>query len=122
MLLAGALLAGCLHGGVRHDYIVAVAGALVDGVKQEPIAGTRVTVKVGDEVIYDGVTDEAGALDFTYRYSTGPKRQGDGAPQPITVYFHVDAGDFGVVEIPVTLSGKTGQVTLGKIQLGPAGG
>lgn len=118
LLLTG--LTGC----VRYDYRVDVSGALVHGQTNEPIEGRRVVVKVGESVIYDGYTDSEGMLSFTYEGSV-PRRGGHQSPrgdgEAITVVFQVETGSFGVVDVPVTLGRTTDVVSLGELQMGPAG-
>jgi len=127
-ILGGGLalaLAGCVHLSTRHDYAVSVRGILVDGEEDQPVEGLHVIVKAGDTVIYDGFTDSAGNLSFTYERSREHRRrsQGKGAGrEPITVLLQVKAGDFGVVEVPLTLGDRTEKVTLGEIQLRPIEG
>lgn len=119
LVLFAAMAGGCVHGTVPHDYVVDLRGTLMDGTKNRPIEGARVTVKVGDKVIYDGRTDGDGALAFTYR--TRVYRQSACVePQEsvgVTVTFEVDAGRHGVVTVPVTIGEKTDVVRLGEIRL-----
>lgn len=114
-------LGGCLHAQTRHDYDLSVRGTLIDGPGGKVIDGLHVVVKVGDEVIYDGYTDAAGELEFTYSTSLY-KSPGELKNEPVTVIFEVQAGDFGTVEVPVTFGGETNFITLGRILMRPGSG
>lgn len=118
-------LTACIHRPIPHDYVVDVGGTLVDGARGEPIEGARVTVKAGDQVIYDGVTDEAGKLAFTYRTTVYRERR-TGAVGPhgegVTVELEVDAGEHGIVRIPVTIGRETDLISLGTVELRQIGG
>jgi hypothetical protein len=123
IFLAALLITGCLH--VRHDYEVDVHGTLVDGLADRPIAGLHVTVKAGEQVVYDGHTDDEGALDFSYRgtlYRNGREVSSEESSNPeLSVLFQIEVERFGMVEIPVTIGGKTNVLALGNIQLRPTG-
>ena len=121
-LLLPLLLGGCLHGSTRHDYAVSVQGKLVDGEAEKPVAGLHVTVKAGEEVIYDGYTDGEGMLSFTYERSVTHRRGDRDKGGGLTVLLQVETGEFGVVEVPLKLGESSGLVSLGDIQLGPGKG
>ncbi len=113
--------AGCVHSHVRHDYQIVVHGTLVDGVGHQPIKGIHIVVKVGDRVIYDGFTDQAGKLEFTYGGTWYPDQcdncTDEEKGEETVVEFVLEAEKIGVVIIPVKFGKGTNAISLGNVQL-----
>ena len=114
---------GCLHQHAAHSHTVDFNGVLVDGQTDKPMSGLEVEVRSGDDVVYEGETDGDGAIHFTHAFACDHRERisgGEGAPpNALTVVFHVDAGDYGVLEIPVRLIHGSDQASLGELRLIP---
>ena len=117
---------GCLHQYAAHSHEVDFNGVLVNGQTDKPMSGLEVEVRSGDQVVYEGETDGDGAIHFTHAFACGHRERisGGGMAQPetLTVVFHVDAGDYGVLEIPVRLIHGSEEGSLGELRLIPKEG
>lgn len=117
---------GCLHRNTVPAHMVEFHGVLVDGQTNKPIPGLEVEVRSGDRVVYDGETDGDGTIHFTHTFNSDHRKPGLGgevAPaNALTVVFNVDAGDYGVLEIPVRLIHGSDEGSLGELRLIPKGG
>jgi hypothetical protein len=117
---------GCLHRSTAQAHAVEFNGVLVDGQTNQPISGLQVEVRSGDHVVYNGETDGEGAIHFTHTFIDNhpePISGGEATPvKGLTVVFHVDAGDYGVLEIPVRLIHGSDEGSLGQLRLVPKEG
>lgn len=117
---------GCVHQYAPHGHEVDFNGVLVDGQTNKPMSGLEVEVRSGDDVVYEGKTDGDGAIHFTHTFKDDPGgRAPDGegsASRELTIVFHVDAGDYGVLEIPVRLIHGSDEGSLGELRLIPKEG
>jgi len=117
---------GCVHQYAAHGHAVEFNGVLVDGQTNKPMSGLEVDVRSGDRVVYEGETDADGDLHFTHTFECSHRKPfsgGEGAPSgELTVVFHVDAGDYGVLEIPVRLIHGSDEGSLGELRLIPKEG
>jgi hypothetical protein len=117
---------GCLHQNTAREHVVEFNGVLLDGRTNKPISGLEVEVRSGDRVVYNGETDGNGAIHFTHTFGGEHRKPiADGETTPVnglTVLFHVDAGDYGVLEIPVRLIHGSDEGSLGELRLVPKEG
>lgn len=119
-------VSGCVHPFAGHSHAVNFNGILVDGQSGLPMSGLEVEVRAGDRVVYEGKADGDGAIRFAHtfechhreRFSVEDRRPSSA----LTVVFNVDAGDYGVLEIPVRLIHGSDEGSLGKLRLIPKEG
>lgn len=117
---------GCVHQYAAHSHEVDFNGVLVDGQTDKPMSGLEVEVRSGDKVVYEGETDGDGAIRFTHVFACDHGGRFSGGEtaltKPLTVVFHVDAGEYGVLEIPVRLIHGSDEESLGELRLIPKEG
>lgn len=119
-------VSGCVHQFAGHSHAVDFNGVLVDGQSGLPMSGLEVEVRSGDRVVYAGKTDRDGAIRFAHTFECYHRERypvGERVPSSaLTVVFNVDAGDYGVLEIPVRLIHGSDEGSLGELRLIPKEG
>ena len=129
LLLLGAcacLESGCIYKFVLTGHEVVFNGTLVDAQTGQPVPGVEVAVWSGDRLVYAGDSDGDGVVRFTHTFKCCHRELfpvGKRIPsEALTVVFSVEAGDYGVLEIPVRLGHGSDAGTLGELRLVPKEG
>lgn len=125
-IFAASFFAGCIHQSEWSYQGVDFNATLIDGVTSEPLDDVQVAVWSGDQLIYEGKSDREGVLRFHHKFKHNEKILNPvGVSQPpdtLTVVLTVEAGDCGVLEIPVNLNYSSGMGSLGELRLVPKEG
>lgn len=94
---------------------------MLDAASGRPVPDIQVRVMHGPRVVYDGATGEQGQLAFTYEVTCGQEGRhavgSDSRDAPLAIIFVVDAGAYGIVEIPVTFDHGMQSFSLGEIRV-----